>query len=656
MKKILAFLENKPVSFSIVLSVIINFFIEVLARRSLFSTLAYLIENPFIFLYNSIIILFTLSVSLYFSKRYSVFTVVCFLWLCLGITNSILIGMRGTPLSAVDFTIIRDALNLVKLYVSPALLIILIILIISAISGIIFLFVRIPKIKPTYIRASFLTLLSAFFIFFTSQSLLSSDAIASGENDLFKIYKKYGFACCFSYTLLGHGIDPPPSYSAESLNKMLEIIDYTDTTNPGDTPNIIMIQLESFIDPSYLSVNGMTFSEEPVPNFKNLKERYPHGFLKVPAFGGGTANTEFEVLTQIDLKAFGLGEYPYTTALKENACESIAFNLKKNGYKTHAIHNHIATFYDRNIVYENLGFDTFTSIEYMTDLERNPLGWAKDSSLTPEILKALKKTSEKDFIFAVSVQGHGQYPSEYDGNLKIKAQGIDDAEITTNLSYYLSQIHEMDEFLKELTDTLSKYPEKTIVVFYGDHLPSLKLGEINNNQLGYYPISCDRYETEYVIWSNFPNDTKNEDIKTYKLSSKILDIAGINTGILTQLNKKNNLSADMYNAYVKMCAYDMLYGDKYLKAFESLTPTKMKLGISDITIENITISGNDAYIKGTGFTEYSVVYNGDTELETEYLSSEELLVDSNDIKRNSRILIKQKSEGKILSESNTIIY
>ena len=332
MKKILYFLEKKPVSFSIALSVILNLFIEILARRSLFSALAYLIENPFIFLYNSIIILFTLSVSLYFSKRYSVFTTVCFVWVSLGVANSILIGMRGTPLSAIDFTILQDAVNLVKLYVSPILLILLILLILAAIAGIVFLFIRIPKIKPIYIKAAFLTFLSAFFIFFTSESLLSSEAIASGENDLFKIYKKYGFACCFSYTLLGHGIDPPPSYSEESLNEMLKIIDYKDTQISGDTPNIIMVQLESFFDPTYLSVDGMTFSKEPVPNFKRLKEEYPHGFLHVPAFGGGTANTEFEVLTQIDLKAFGLGEYPYTTALKENTCESIAFNLRKNGY------------------------------------------------------------------------------------------------------------------------------------------------------------------------------------------------------------------------------------------------------------------------------------------------------------------------------------
>ncbi len=656
MKKTLAFLEKNPVTFSIILSLILNLFIEICARRSIFDTLAYIIENPVIFLYNSVIILSTLSLSLYFSKRYSVFTIVSFLWAALGIANCILIGMRGTPLSAVDFAILKDGINLIKLYLSIPLLIFLVLSVIAAITGIVFLFLRVPKIKPSYLKALFLTFLSAFFIFSTSESLLTSQAVAATEGDLFKIYKKYGFACCFSYTILGNGIDPPPTYSQQSINEMLKIIDYTENYNSGDTPNIIMVQLESFFDPSYLSVDEMTFSEEPVPNFKKLKEDYPHGFLKVPSFGGGTANTEFEVLTQLDIRAFGLGEYPYTTVLKENACETIAFNLKKNGYRTHALHNHTATFYDRNIVYENLGFDTFTSIEYMTDIEKNPLGWAKDKTLVPEIFKALSSTPEKDFIFAVSVQGHGQYPCEYEGSLKIKADGIDDPEIATNLNYYLSQIHEMDAFLKELTDKLSQHPEKTIVVFYGDHLPSLKLGEINNNKLGYYPISCDRYSTEYVIWSNFSMEEKDEDIKTYELSSKILDIADINTGILTQLNLKSDLLPDTYNAYTKMCSYDMLYGNKYITTLENLIPQKMQMGIFPVKIDEINISGNRAHIIGSGFTEYSHVYIGNNELDTEYISDSELLVDAKDIKENCEVLVKQKADSEILSESNSIVY
>ena len=68
------------------------------------------------------------------------------------------------------------------------------------------------------------------------------------------------------------------------------------------------------------------------------------------------------------------------------------------------IHNNTGTFYDRHLVFPNLGFDTFTSLEYMNHVEKNPLGWAKDTVLTTEILTTLFSTEQRDFIYAISVQ------------------------------------------------------------------------------------------------------------------------------------------------------------------------------------------------------------------------------------------------------------
>lgn len=650
------FFEQRPVVSLITISVILNVFIEVLARHSLFSTLAYIIANPFISIYNCIIILFTLSVALYFSKRYSLVCMVCFLWAILGIVNSVLMSIRGTPLSAVDFTVLKSAYKLVTLYISAPLLIVIILAVILAITAIVFMFVKQPKVKPSYIKAILLTVISACTIFFISEELLTSETVVASETDISKTYSKYGFACCFSYSLIGRGIDTPDTYSKETVEKVLSAIDYTDNCTAEKTPNIIMIQLESFFDPSYIDIHGLKFSEEPVPNFKKLKEEYTHGFLRVPSFGGGTANTEFEVLTQININAFGLGEYPYTTVLKNNSFESLAQYLKKNGYSTHAMHNHIATFYDRNLVYQNLGFDTFTSVEYMTDLEKNDLGWAKDRVLTKEIQKALLSTEEQDFIFAVSVQGHGQYPSEFDGELPITVSGISDPNIKTNLEYYLKQIHEMDEFIAELLDMLSEIHEETTVIFYGDHLPSLKLGDLGNQGLGYYPTSCDRFSTEYVIWSNFGAFDKNENIPAYKLASKVLGMNNIHTGIFTQLNQSTSISQKSCATYSKLLAYDMLYANRYLNDIECIFPSEMRFGIEDITVIDAKISDDYAKIYGNGFTEYSVVCTDERERDTIYVSSKQLLINADDLSVGDTVTVKQKSDGKVLSSSNEIIF
>ena len=96
----------------------------------------------------------------------------------------------------------------------------------------------------------------------------------------------------------------------------------------------------------------------------------------MPSVGAGTANTEFESMTGISVKFFGPGEYPYKSVLLERTCESIPYDLKNLGYSTHAIHNHRGAFYGRNKVFRNLGYDTFTSLEYMNNVIKTPRNWA----------------------------------------------------------------------------------------------------------------------------------------------------------------------------------------------------------------------------------------------------------------------------------------
>ena len=134
--------------------------------------------------------------------------------------------------------------------------------------------------------------------------------------------------------------------------------------------------------------------------------------MRVPSVGAGTANVEFEAITGISAKFFGPGEYPYKSVLTEKPMETLAFDLKSLGYTAHAIHNHKAVFYNRHIVFANMGFDTFTSLEYMKDVEKTHKNWAKDHVLTECIRDALDSTEGRDFIYTISVQPHGQYPEE----------------------------------------------------------------------------------------------------------------------------------------------------------------------------------------------------------------------------------------------------
>lgn len=170
-------------------------------------------------------------------------------------------------------------------------------------------------------------------------------------------------------------------------------------------------------------------------------------------------------------------------------------------------------------VFANLGFDTFTSIEYMNKVKKTQKNWAKDKVLIGEIKAALDSTENRDFVFAISVQGHGKYPEKKliaDENLKVRVtSGIEDESYLNAMEYYINQIYEMDLFIGSLVEELQDY-EETVIIFYGDHLPVLDLSEkdLSNGSV---------YETQYVMTANFNMSKIDGDIASYQLTSKVLN-------------------------------------------------------------------------------------------------------------------------------------
>ena len=593
------------------LALILNFIIEVLNTDSLISTLSSMIQKPHIFIYNALIILVTLSITLLLKRRLVTCSVIAFIWLTFGITNNILLNFRTTPFTAVDFTLVTEAIPIMDKYLSHFQIIGLVIAIVAAIVALVFAFIKLPKHTGlmNYITNS-IAVVSILLVTLALTSVgMKTNVLAKNFGNIADAFKDYGFAYCFTNSLINTGIDKPSNYSEETIQTIVDATEETTTpTQPTDetiapedsskeqeakTPNVIFLQLESFFDPT--NVQGINFSSDPIPNYHWLQENYTSGFLNVPSVGAGTANTEFEIITGMNLDFFGPGEYPYKTILKETTSESMAYNLKELGYSTHAIHNNTATFYGRNKVFSNLGFDTFTSEEYMENITYNPLGWAKDDVLVEEIMNALNSTEGNDYIYTISVQGHGKYPqnaeSLYNGDV---SQGIDgdfkdeatqgatsesnssvinsnettsqvspntlgndkttdnqasslndyaiDHEITIDgidedrkfaFEYYVNQIHEMDKFIGNLISTLESYDEDVILVMYGDHLPSLG---ITAEDL----VNGNIYQTEYIIWSSegVIDGQHDRDLEAYQLSAYTLSLINQNPGLLTKLHQK----------------------------------------------------------------------------------------------------------------------
>ena len=604
-------------------SIVVDFIVEALSRHNPVEAALFMVQNPLVTLCNCMLIIAVLSLAMLFRRRAFALCMFALIWVALGITNCVILTNRMTPFNVKDLSNLKEGTQILRNYFSVTNLILIGAIVAILVVIVIVLFRKLPKLdrKVNYRNSIIGIVLIVALSFGVLQGGMKVGVLDTFFGSLPLAYKENGTPYSFMITWVKTGIDKPRNYSDEMIRgifkdgEMGEDGIYTpgqdDDKTADQTPNIIYLQLESFIDP--LQVKGFEYSKDPMPNYRELMSEYSSGYITVPAVGAGTANVEFEAITGISARFFGPGEYPHKSVLTEKTCESAAFDMKQLGYTSHAIHNHRGAFYNRNTVFSNLGFDTFTSLEYMNNVVKTPKNWAKDAVLTENILDALKSTKGRDYIYTISVQGHGKYPTEEVlDDPEIKVTKAPDEELKWPYEYYANQIYEMDQFVKELTDTLADYDEDIVLVMYGDHLPALNMTEDMME-------SGDLYKTQYIIWDNFGMKRIEKNLKAYNIHAEVTKRLGIHTGMLTQYHQ-NYSGKKNYQKNFKALAYDMLYGKKYIYGEKGpFEATDMQMGVKKIAIDKIVKIGDRYYIKGQNFTEYSrISLNGEV-LKTVYL-------------------------------------
>lgn len=607
--------------FCLVWAFILNLFIETLARKWLGGVM-FMIESPVVFFYNCLIIFATLVIATLFKRRVFFITFISSLWLAIGITNGVILTQRLTPFTMKDLTAMTDGLTIITNYFTITQIALIGVGIVALIIAFVVLWIKAPKKKEKvkWKRNVTAAVLVIAMTFSATYGLIQVGVLSTFFGSLPYAYNDYGVPYCFINTWLNTGISKPAGYSEENIKALFDEKDLNKEGNmelvktdvDQDHPNILFLQLESFIDPTLFT--NIKLSDDPIPYFRSLMEDYSSGDLTVPACGAGTANTEFEVMTGLSVKFFGPGEYPFKAILKDVTAESIATDLKSMGYGTHAIHNHRGMFYNRHIVFDNIGYDTFTCLEYMSDVPKTPKNWAKDAILTDQIMMALESTKAHDYIYTISVQGHGKYPSEeVIKNPTIKVTDAPSEETKWQYEYYVNQIYEMDQFVKELTDTLEKYDEDVVLVMYGDHIPALDVSEDSYN-------AKDLYQTQYVVWSNFDMEKQDKNLATYQLAAEVFDRLDIHTGTTIKYHQNTDPESKDYLDNLKMLGYDMLYGQYYIYGGENpFEKAGMRMGIKEIKIDSVVNIGGKYYIKGQNFTEKSKVTLDGEPLKTIYL-------------------------------------
>ena len=645
--------------FSLLLHVLyagfLNFLIESISRHSIFKAWDYMVGSPWTFLFNTYLIFITFMIVYLVRRRVFTRILLTVFWLGLGITNGYMLLVRVTPFNAQDLKVLTDAVTLFDKYFSGFQGIMLAIGIVAVIVWMVSMWRRGGQYAGKMHRVPFLI---ATVVLFGITGMVTDFAIekrvvSNYFGNIAFAYEDYGFPYCFSASVFNTGISQPSGYEKEMMENIAESGNVKEVaTSRKDMPNILFIQLESFFDPD--EVEFFTTSEDPIPTFHNLMKNYSTGYFKAPSVGAGTANTEFEVLTGMSMRYFGPGEYPYKTVLKTTQAESAATALKEFGYGAHALHNNGGNFYSRADVFNNIGFDSYTSKEFMNILQVTENGWAKDGILTEHIKNAMDSTEQQDFVFGITVQGHGDYPEEKVlENPRIRVQGIEDEGRTNAWEYYVNQLYETDQFIADLIGMLEEREEETVLVLYGDHLPTMGL-EAKDLKGRYL------YNTNYVIWDNIGLKKEDKNLTAYQIMADVFDRLDIHSGTVFNYHQ-NRRKTKNYLADLELLQYDILYGKQYVYGGESNNPVHtgyMHMGVLDTIVTDIVPTLQDTYsLYGQNFTQNSKVYVNDEKQSAKFLNNTRLDLEKTKLKNGDRIKVCQVgSSNRIFRESAEWIF
>ena len=650
-KSLMAFLDKYALIFHIPLAMLLVLVNESLSRHSLIDGFGFIVNHPGAYLYNSYIIYVILLLVFLSPRRLFMRLVMMAVVILFGIINCIILNNRVTPFGFTDLAMVGDLLTMqnTKYFTAQQAGI-------SLIAILIFVFLMVMlhmRGKKQQVKTKLWVRIVVCVVGFASlvpvtRVCQNTGVVQTYFGNLAQGYLDNGYAYGFAMSVVGRGMNEPSGYSEKTVEKIVNDTEKGDSTLGKVKPNIIVVLLESCFDVD--EYPALSYNQDPIPYFHELEKNYSTGHLTVPVVGAGTCNTEFEMLTGMSCKFFGPGEYPQKTILKKRDCESTADVIKKLGYGTHVVHNNGGNFYSRANAFSQMGFDTFTSKELLDITDYTPLNtWPTDDILVGATKDALDSTKSPDYCYTITVGTHGDYPTEKvikNPKIKVKVKGVDQGR-QNQWEYYCNMLNNMDRFLKEYTDMLAKRGEPTLLICFGDHLPTMGL---QNSDVKQHDI----YQTKYITWNNFGMEKKDQDLTSYQLVSTYFDRLGIHGGTIVDYNQtmtERGISgkSQEYLKNLQILQYDLLYGKRYAYHGAAMYPASdLVMGILPVKIDRTYDYDDRLHIYGENFTPWSKVYVNGEKVNTTYESGQVLSINADGVTGGSTIVVNQ------LGSNNTI--
>lgn len=406
-----------------------------------------------------------------------------------------------------------------------------------------------------------------------------------------------GFTGGFLVNLLSMNISKPDGYSKEKIAEIMAPYEDVAAADDFSKPDIIIVLSESFWDAKLLP--GTEFSENPIANFEEIaaREGSVSGYMYQTAFGGGTVRTEFEVLTGLTSDYIPSGAVPWQYIFSD--IPTYASVYKDMGYRTVMLHTYIPTFYSRQKVYPYLGFDEMYFQNELTGIEDVPWyisgNYISDDSFVSYIEYMLDRSGGRPgLIFGISMENHQPYEGKYETS-EIK---VSNPAFSENTRYavenYATGLKMADNALKKLVDYIDKRDRDTVLIYFGDHLPTLGENKAAYKESGFIASSDEIrtadwpkiMRTPFLIYGNF--DLKESDIlkegggneiSSYNLLNGAAELIGAPQTVFMRFLADYHKEAPYYNVRLrlktsreaeefinahKLITYDLLNGGKYI--------------------------------------------------------------------------------------------
>ncbi len=440
------------------------------------------------------------------------------IWGGLSLANRIKCDIRREPLYPRDLKLAREALSVVGSHIDlPMKIIGALVLSIAGLGALGFLLARRSK-RPMGLRgpsrwlhvliSGVLAVVLTFTVFYSGSIYTSFTGghffhIMGAYNDL-------GFIYSFCHHITTGNVDKPGHYDKDEA----EAWDQAYLGEPSCKPvNVVVLMGETFTDLPDYGMFPYSADEDVIPFYHEMiaREDVISGHLVVGNLGGGTANTEFDMMTGIQWDSLSPGT---TVAFRtvDNNIDSIFRLYHSAGYLTSYIHPGNRWFYNRNHVLPRLGAE---STIFMEDMEDPDIlgGYVADDAcadLQIEKLRTDMAGGQLIFNYTTNIQNHMYYdedkyePDVYIPPLQCSVELPADTE--SQLAIYFKGLRDCDASLRKVVSYLEDCGEPILFVFYGDHLPYLGDDGIGYEQLGLtedvLPYDFSLFEPPYLIWAN----------------------------------------------------------------------------------------------------------------------------------------------------------